>query len=229
MSPFLPSTNIRKRLPMGDLSIKEGLGQEGDVIIGTVWPKEKSLCVYDHERREYWFSEPTLVMGVLGNRESSTHCNGGVPQGGLPVTQGLPLHWIALESAIVGVLFHETTSNQTLAVERSIGFSALGLLYHKDTTVFNIRELAVNPSPTLQLTIPVIMVAATSAESGKTVLTGKLISRLSKSLRVAAIKTTGTGSIEDSLVHRQAGASLTYDQVDAGLITTYTHPSLFSA
>lgn len=73
------------------------------------------------------------------------------------------------------------------------------------------------------------MVAATSAEAGKTVLTSKLISRLSQNHRVAAIKTTGTGSIEDSLVHREAGASLLYDQVDAGLITTYTHSSTFSS
>lgn len=136
--PFLPSTNIRKRLPLGDLRINSGLGQEGDLIIGTVWPKEKSLCVYDHERQVYSFGEPTLVIGVLGNRESSTHCNGGVPQGGLPVTQGLPLHWIALESAIVGILFHESTSNKALAVEKSIKFTALGLLFKKDNTVFNI-------------------------------------------------------------------------------------------
>ena len=46
---------------------------------------------------------------------------------------------------------------------------------------------------------PIIMVAGTSAECGKTVLSSKIITRLSQSLKVAAIKTTGTGSIEDSL------------------------------
>ena len=45
---------------------------------------------------------------MLGNRESSTHCNGGVPEGGLEVKEGREVHWIALEAGIVGQLFHES-------------------------------------------------------------------------------------------------------------------------
>jgi molybdopterin-guanine dinucleotide biosynthesis protein len=76
--------------------------------------------------------------------------------------------------------------------------------------------------PDDELSTPIVMIAATSSESGKTVLTGKLIRQLTHAgIRVGALKVTGTGGVLDSLHHQQSGAVAVLDQVDAGLITTY--------
>ena len=75
---------------------------------------------------------------------------------------------------------------------------------------------------------PIVLVAATSSESGKTVLSGKLIRRLSDAgLRVGALKVTGTGGVLDSLHHERSGAVAVLDSVDAGLISTYCDADKF--
>ena len=75
-------------------------------------------------KNEYLLRESGRVIGVLGNRESSTHCNGGVPQDGLEVRVGRQVHWIALEAGLVGILFHESGSqgHQQVVVEKSMRF-----------------------------------------------------------------------------------------------------------
>jgi hypothetical protein len=103
----------------------------------------------------------------------------------------------------------------------SVDFICSGLVFNKERVPVNIRDLAVKPMAR-GLSTPIVFVAATSSEAGKTVLAGKLIRHLSAArIRVGALKVTGTGGVLDSLHHLRSGATATLDNVDAGLITTH--------
>jgi hypothetical protein len=71
---------------------------------------------------------------------------------------------------------------------------------------------------------PILLVAGTATDVGKTTVTTNIIQRLvyEQGLKVAATKLSGTGSMEDTLHHRDAGATVTLDFPDVGLPSTYT-------
>jgi hypothetical protein len=100
-------------------------------------------------------------------------------------------------------------------------------LIYRNNKKLNIAELISTPQSKIVQT-PILLIGASSAEAGKTTLATKLIKHLcQKGIKVAAIKVTGTGGIMDSQKHQEAGAFWTADQVEAGLITTYTSPEKF--
>lgn len=73
--------------------------RQGDLIIGFVTPN-KDTRVFDFRLNTYHLArgERLFVVAALGNRESSTHVNGGIPDGGLVVEMGTRTNWIAGES-----------------------------------------------------------------------------------------------------------------------------------
>lgn len=73
--------------------------------------------------------------------------------------------------------------------------------------------------------IPAIVVFGTAMNSGKTMTAGSLVRGLATSgLRVAGIKSTGTGSGGDLWFMSDMGASLVVDFTDAGMPSTYLAP-----
>lgn len=73
--------------------------------------------------------------------------------------------------------------------------------------------------------IPAIVVFGTAMNSGKTMTAGSLVRGLATSgLRVAGIKSTGTGSGGDLWFMSDMGASLVADFTDAGMPSTYLAP-----
>jgi hypothetical protein len=136
------------------------------------------------------------------------------------VGDGTHAHWVAAESGIVGRLERAPAPGSVHRPEHAVPFRCAGLLADGQG-ILSIDRFAVRPAAT-HLGIPVVMVAATSSEAGKTVLAGELIRRLDRQgLRVGAIKVTGTGGVRDSMHHAANGAVTTLDQADAGLITTH--------
>jgi molybdopterin-guanine dinucleotide biosynthesis protein len=167
------------------------------------------------------------ALTVLGPRDSSTHVCATIPSGGLQVSEDTAVHWVAGESGIVGCLEREPPSNSVHAAESAVDFLCDGLVLDSQRRPVNIREFAVKPGGG-SVSTPIVMVAATSSESGKTVLTGNLIRRLSDAgVRVGALKVTGTGGVLDSLHHQKSGAVAVLDNVDAGLISTYCDTDKF--
>ncbi len=228
-APFLVAANVRPRFDAAGLRVEDGTGLPGDLVLGEVCPREGgSITVLDQELRPHGINTPTPVVAPLGIRESSTHVNGGIPEGGLKVFDGRDVHWLAGESGLVGLLMAEGRPTSGLDVETSVPFRCTGLLRHGDGRNANIADWAIQPD-TDRLSVPMIAIGATSAEAGKTVLTQKVIrSVVDRGLRTAAIKVTGTGGTVDSSQHREAGAHIVLDQVDGGLITTYGDPETFS-
>jgi len=226
--PFVTAANVRSRFDPRGLVVGDGVGHQGDLVLGEILPSPaEAVTVFDQTLASHEVATPTRVLAPLGVRESSTHVNGGLPEGGLDVFEGQEAVWLAGESGLVGLLFAEGRPTDGLGVETSVRFRCTGLLQRPGGGNVNVSDYAVEARAT-RLTVPMICVGATSAEAGKTVLTEKVIREVvARGLRTAAIKTTGTGGTIDSSHHRNAGAHIVLDQVDGGQITTYTEPTLF--
>lgn len=101
----------------------------------------------------------------------------------------------------------------------------IGLVGDADARVFNLRTAAlppIVPSGERPFTIAVV---GTSMNAGKTTAAAHLVRGLARSgRRVGAAKLTGTGAGKDPWLMADAGASLTYDFVDAGHPSTYMIP-----
>lgn len=214
--------------------------------------------VMDTQHEDLFFYESFFAIAPLGNRESSTHVNGCVPDEGILRGRDV-VHWIAGESGLVGVLMSEGAQANRLA-ETSVAFQMLGILrYVKRSNLVSFETLIASPPPHVEappsevgsplspptlngsnvnlidiavqptsstLTVPVICIAGTSAEAGKTTLAAKIVSILTdvNHLRVGCVKATGTGGLPDCDACLHMGAVAAFDQVDAGLPTTYTSP-----
>ncbi|MFZ5623289.1 MAG: hypothetical protein ACOY71_02505 [Gemmatimonadota bacterium] len=86
----------------------------------------------------------------------------------------------------------------------------------------NIRDRGVPPADTLESTVPVVYVAGTCMNAGKTVAATELVRGLTRSgRRVAAAKLTGVSLMRDSLSMRDAGAVVALTFNDAGAASTH--------
>ncbi len=220
-TPLLIAANVRGRIDVANATVADGLGHAGDLVIGQVLPRPGSpIIVIDSDRRAHDVSQPCTVIAVLGARDSSTHVCATIPPLGLDVCDGKPAFWVAGESGIVGNLERAPSPSSIHKPEHAVEFRCAGLVSAAGR-VLTVRNFAVQPAVS-RVSIPIVWVAATSTEAGKTVLAGELIRRLSGAgYRVGAIKVTGTGGVLDSMHHGESGAFATLDQVDAGLITTH--------
>lgn len=222
LRPFLIAANVRGEFDSCQYSVGPGIGQVGDLVLGCVTPRSgQQIVILDQTRTAHTIAESQRALAVLGPRDSSTHVCAMIPSGGLQVNNNTVLHWVAGESGIVGCLEREPPVNSIHSAESAVDFLCDGLVLNPQRRSVNIREFAVKPQDR-RVSTPIVLVAATSSESGKTVFAGRLIRRLSDAgVRVGALKVTGTGGVLDSLHHERSGAVAVLDSVDAGLITTY--------
>lgn len=101
----------------------------------------------------------------------------------------------------------------------------IGLLCDEDRRPINLARFALPPVSMPARLPPVIVVAGTSMNAGKTTAASQLVHGLSRAgLRVAAAKLTGTGASGDTMLMRDAGAQDILDFTDMGLATTYLAP-----
>jgi len=228
LGQFLIAANIRGDLNAHQCFVAPGRGQVGDLVIGCVIPRPgQEITVIDQQMKAHSIEKSQRVVAVLGPRDSSTHVCATIPSGGLNVSDGVLIHWVAGESGIVGCLEREAPKNSIHDVETAVDFRCDGLVVNSRRQPVNIHEFAVKPGNS-QASVPIVFIAATSSESGKTVLAGELIRQLSeKGIRVGALKVTGTGGVLDSLHHSRSGAIAVLDNVNAGLITTHCEATDF--
>ncbi len=86
----------------------------------------------------------------------------------------------------------------------------------------HIKDKAVPPADRLESRVPVVYVAGTCMNAGKTVAATELVRGLSRSgLRVAAAKLTGVSLMRDALSMLDAGAVTTLTFNDVGIATTH--------
>ncbi len=157
------------------------------------------------------------IIGVMGNRHSTTSMYGGIPASGIKLPTG---EQFALLSS-GGVIGRCDSSPSYLGKPTELHI--IGLAYYKGEC------LEIRPQITAEyLTIPcpLILIAGTTAGTGKTKFAMKLIHFISHDLRqvVVATKLAGAGNLDDLLKLREAGAQDVFDFVQAGLVTTYEMP-----
>ncbi|MFF5085478.1 hypothetical protein ACFY36_51280 [Actinoplanes sp. NPDC000266] len=223
----IQAISIRGDLTGYDCDIRPGTGREGDVIAVRVTDPAGTTKLIDSAEHTWPVAAGTVILGVLATRDSTTHTSGEIPAQGIPIGGGTPLAWLGGQSGLIGPVTWTPQPGNTIGAQACGYVEALGLAFAGDEPL-NIAALSREPKSTAA-TAPLLVIAGTAAEVGKTTATCRLIAHLTGTvgLTVAAIKPTGSGGIVDSRDHRQAGAAATFDLVDCGLPTSYTDAGRF--
>lgn len=159
-----------------------------------------------------------LLAGVLGSRRALRGYAGEVPAS---IDVGNELHVLNLG----GVLGRCTSVNPEVGppfrVEVLGAVLAFPELGDRIGRPAHILDGAVPPADALACAAPVVYVAGTCMNSGKTVAAAEIVRGLSRAgLRVAAAKLTGVALMRDALAMQDAGAVAALTFADAGAAST---------
>ena len=152
-----------------------------------------------------------VIAGVLGYRRALKGFVGDVPQ---TVNAHDRLHLLNL-GGLVGrcVGQHHSLSN-------AIEVEVLGMPI-RDGRILNIAAGAVEPRQKLDAVTPLVLIAGTCMNSGKTYAATEIIKHLTRAgYRVAAAKLAGVACLRDTLNMKDHGAIETMSFLDCGLPST---------
>jgi hypothetical protein len=153
-----------------------------------------------------------LLIGVLGRRRALKGFVGDVPS---TVTSGDQLHLLNMGGVIGYCTGHHSSLSGAISVE------VIGLVCNEDGRVRNIAEAALPAQSHLGDSAPIVMIAGTSMNSGKTYAATELIKQATRAgLRVAAAKLSGVACLRDTLNMADHGAIVTASFLDCGLPST---------
>jgi hypothetical protein len=152
-----------------------------------------------------------VIVGVLGYRRALKGFVGDVPE---TVKAGDRLHLLNLGGLIGRCLGHHHSLNNAIEVE------VLGMPV-REGEILNIAAGAIQPRESLEITSPLVLVAGTCMNSGKTYAATEAIKHLARhGLRVAAAKLAGVACLRDTLNMQDHGAVKTLSFLDCGLPST---------
>jgi hypothetical protein len=183
----------------------------GDVVVVEAL-EEKS--VYDQLElitgRMAKISKGDVIVGALGNRSALKGFVGHAPTS---VRVGETLHILNLG----GVIGLATSANRDFGEPLKV--KLLGVAVRDDQTV-NIEEGATPPADRLICDKPIVLVAGTCMNAGKTRAACEVISRLNqKGYKIGGMKVSGVACLKDTLNMEDHGAIDSLSFLDAG------HPS----
>lgn len=192
---------------------------QGDLLLGRAL---NSVGAYDYveygKDSKHHLSEGEHIVLVLGERYSSTHVYGTVPQ--RPLNAGDTIHQVsgaamAADAHYVPSWFGGDTSR----------YEIVGFVSRDGKDVVNLQSLF----PTLpiapeQTPARCLFIGGTSAQVGKTTFARNLIrgmKEISPETKIAVIKATGTSSSKYLDLYKDAGADFATDYVHQGHPSTY--------
>jgi hypothetical protein len=153
-----------------------------------------------------------VFVGVLGRRRALKGFVGDVPE---TVSAGMPLHLLNMGGVIGYCTGHHSSLSDAISVE------VIGLACDEDGRVRNIADVALPLRETLEKTAPLVLVAGTCMNSGKTYAATELIKQATRAgLKVAAAKLSGVACLRDTLNMADHGAIATASFLDCGLPST---------
>lgn len=153
-----------------------------------------------------------LLLGVLGRRRALKGFVGDVPAS---VKSGDQLHLLNMGGVIGRCTGHHSSLSDAIELE------VIGLACDKDGQVLNIADACLLPRTQLGESAPIVMIAGTSMNSGKTVAATELIKQATRAgLKVAAGKLSGVACLRDTLNMADHGAIATASFLDCGLPST---------
>jgi hypothetical protein len=152
-----------------------------------------------------------IIAGVLGYRRALKGFVGDVPES---VEAGDRLHLLNLGGLIGRCLGHHHSLNNAIEVE-VIGMPVF------NGRIMNIAEQAIATRESIDVTTPLILIAGTCMNSGKTFAVTEIIKHLARAgMRVAAAKLAGVACLRDTLNMQDHGAIKTLSFLDCGLPST---------
>ena len=158
-----------------------------------------------------------VIAGVLGYRRALKGFVGDVPHS---IKTGDRLHLLNLGGLVGRCVGHHHSLNNAIEVE-VIGMPV------SDGRILNIAEGAVAPLDTLESRVPLVLVAGTCMNSGKTYAATEIIKHLTREgRRVAAAKLAGVACLRDTLNMEDHGAVQTMSFLDCGYPSTVGLSSL---
>src|SRR5215213_3087442 len=153
-----------------------------------------------------------VLVGVLGRRRALEGFVGDVPE---TVKAGDRLHLLNMGGVIGLCTGHHSSLSDAISLE------VLGLAAAATGRVLNIADAALPLSEKLGVSAPLVIVAGTCMNSGKTYAATELIKQATRAgLRVAAAKLSGVAALRDTLNMADHGAIATASFLDCGLPST---------
>src|SRR3954452_4940378 len=153
-----------------------------------------------------------LLLGVLGRRRA---LKGFVGDGPETITRGDQLHLLNMGGVIGLCTGHHSSLSDAIKVE------VVGLVCNEEGQVPNIADRALAPLESLGDTAPLVLIAGTCMNSGKTYAATEVIKQATRAgMRVAAAKLSGVACLRDTLNMHDHGAVATASFLDCGLPST---------
>jgi hypothetical protein len=153
-----------------------------------------------------------VLLGVLGKRRALKGFVGDVPE---TIKAGDKLHLLNMGGVIGICKGHHSSLSDAIEVE------VLGVACDKIGTVLNIADNALQPTDFLEKSAPIVIVAGTCMNSGKTVAATEIIKQAAHAgLKVAGAKMSGVACLRDTLNMQDHGAIATASFLDCGLPST---------
>lgn len=153
-----------------------------------------------------------LLIGVLGRRRALKGFVGDVP---VKVHAGDQLHLLNMGGVIGFCTGHHSSLSDAIKLE------VIGIVCDEAGTVRNIGDGALIPRQHLGDTAPLVLIAGTCMNSGKTYAATELIKQATRAgLKVAAAKLSGVACLRDTLNMGDHGAIATASFLDCGLPST---------
>src|SRR6476619_5642064 len=153
-----------------------------------------------------------VLTGVLGRRRALKGFMGDVPA---TVAAGDELHLLNMGGVIGISTGHHSGLSDAIQVE------VLGFACDETSRTLNIADAALPVQTELTETAPIIIIAGTCMNSGKTYAATELIKQATRAgLRVAAAKLSGIACLRDTLNMSDHGAIATASFLDCGLPST---------
>ena len=153
-----------------------------------------------------------VLLGVLGKRRALKGFVGDVPDA---VNTGDKLHLLNMGGVIGVCKGHHSSLSDAIQVE------VLGIACDEDENILNIADNALKPTTFLEKGAPVVVVAGTCMNSGKTVAVTEIIKQAHHAgLKIAGGKLSGVAALRDTLNMQDSGACQTASFLDCGLPST---------
>lgn len=161
-----------------------------------------------------------IILGVLGKRRALKGFVGDIPDS---ISAGDRLHLLNMGGVIGLCKGHHSSFSDAIEVE------VIGSACDEDGNALNISDSALSLSDSLDVSAPIVMVAGTCMNSGKTVAATEIIKQASNAgIRVAGAKLSGIACLRDTLHMDDHGAVATSSFLDCGLPSTVDHDDLAS-
>jgi hypothetical protein len=153
-----------------------------------------------------------LIVGVLGRRRALKGFVGDVPP---TIAAGDELHLLNLGGVIGSCTGHHSSLSDAIRIK------VIGLACDEKGKTLNIADGALTPKSALGATAPLVIIAGTCMNSGKTYAATEVIKQATRAgLRVAAGKLSGIACLRDTLNMADHGAVATASFLDCGLPST---------